>query len=46
VGNIDDDPTLDCWSIASISRWHPDGFGIAAGEPLREQDDTNRFWPW
>lgn len=39
VGNIDNDDTLDCWSIASYSRVGPRGQGIPAGEPLNDQND-------
>jgi type IV pilus assembly protein PilA len=45
-GNVDDDATLDQWSISSQSRMLPaacDAPGnIAAGEPANEQNDVNR----
>jgi type IV pilus assembly protein PilA len=40
AGNIDDDPTLDCWSIATVDRVAASGELISAGVPFHEQDDT------
>jgi hypothetical protein len=39
VGNIDDDPTLDCWSVATVDRVADGGMIIEAGSAFQEQDD-------
>jgi hypothetical protein len=40
AGNIDDDPDLDCWSIASFNRRTASGDVIPAGTPYHEQKDV------
>jgi type IV pilus assembly protein PilA len=40
VGDIDPDPTPDCWSIATVSRMAADGTRIEAGEPYNELNDV------
>lgn len=42
VGNIDGDPTLDVWSIASFDRAAPDGEPIPAGESYNDVSDVDR----
>lgn len=39
IGNVDDDPDWDCWSIASFERKTKDGTVVPAGEPLHEKSD-------
>ena len=39
AGNIDDDPTLDIWTISTAARKGPAGENIAPGEPFCEQND-------
>lgn len=41
VGNIDEDATLDVWSISTMDRKASDGTFISAGDPHREADDTD-----
>jgi len=41
AGNLDDDPMLDCWTIASMPRVDANGDLIPEGTPHREQDDTS-----
>ncbi len=41
AGNLDDDPMLDCWTIASMPRVDANGDPIPEGTPYREQDDTS-----
>lgn len=40
VGNIDDDPFLDVWSVSTKARTAQDGTTIQPGEPYVEADDT------
>lgn len=40
AANIDDDPTPDCWSIATVERVATDGTRIGAGEPYGELNDV------
>jgi type IV pilus assembly protein PilA len=42
AANIDDDATVDCWSIASEERRDADGNPIAAGVPYNEVNDVVR----
>ncbi len=39
VANIDDDPTPDCWSIATVERVAANGYRISEGEPYNELND-------
>lgn len=39
VGNIDQDPDLDLWSISSVARRDKNGKIIPPGEPLHDMDD-------
>jgi len=41
AGNIDKDPALDVWSIASFERTAADGSIIPEGTPYCERDDTD-----
>ena len=45
VGNLDQDPTLDCWSISSADRVGPNDYEnpgpIPAGMPWMDQDDVD-----
>jgi Domain of unknown function (DUF4190) len=40
IGNIDQDPTLDVWTISSESRQAPDGTTVPAGTPMNEVNDV------
>lgn len=40
VGNVDNDATLDVWSISSKDRVDADGLPVPAGQPLHEVDDS------
>lgn len=40
AGNIDGDPTPDCWSIATVERVAADGTRIAPGAPYNELNDV------
>jgi type IV pilus assembly protein PilA len=42
VGNLDNDATLDVWSISSEERRAPDGTRIEAGMPFNEVNDVER----
>jgi type IV pilus assembly protein PilA len=42
AGNIDADPTLDCWSISTANRVADGGEFVPAGVPFHEQDDTTK----
>lgn len=39
IGDVDDDPDFDCWSIASFERRTSDGRPVPAGQPLHEKTD-------
>jgi type IV pilus assembly protein PilA len=39
AGNIDADPALDVWSVATAERTSPDGKRIEPCEPFHERDD-------
>ena len=41
AGNVDNDATVDCWSISSVTRRTTKGATIAAGKPFHEQDDVH-----
>lgn len=41
AGNIDGDPTLDCWSISNVARVTSKGKTIPAGQPFNDQDDVD-----
>lgn len=40
AGDIDGDPTLDCWSIATVDRVTASGETISAGQPYNELNDV------
>jgi type IV pilus assembly protein PilA len=40
LGNVDNDTSLDVWSISSVDRTGPGGETIVAGQPWNENDDT------
>jgi type IV pilus assembly protein PilA len=40
VGNLDDDPELDTWSISSMERTSPLGARIPAGIPFNDYNDV------
>lgn len=40
AGDIDGDPTPDCWSIATVDRVTASGEKIFAGQPYNELDDV------
>jgi type IV pilus assembly protein PilA len=40
AANIDDDTTVDCWSIATVDRMAPEGTPIPAGVPYNELNDV------
>ncbi|MBI3183560.1 MAG: fimbrial protein [Myxococcales bacterium] len=42
AGNIDEDRTLDIWSVSTKDRTGPGGEGIAPGEPFNEVNDSSR----
>lgn len=40
AANIDDDPTPDCWSVATVERVAADGTRILEGQPYNELNDV------
>jgi hypothetical protein len=42
AAQLDDDATVDCWSIASVERTARDGTQIPAGQPWLELNDLDR----
>jgi len=42
IGNVDDDPDFDCWSIATFARKTKSGETIPAGQVLHEKSDFER----
>jgi len=42
VGNIDNDPTVDVWTVSSEDRLQPGGSPVPAGTPKNEVDDVTR----
>lgn len=40
VGNVDNDATLDVWSVSTEDRVAPDGMKVPAGAPMNHVDDT------
>jgi hypothetical protein len=42
AANLDDDATVDCWSIATVARVAADGTRIPEGVPHNEVDDVAR----
>ena len=40
AANLDDDTTVDCWSIATVDRVADDGTPISAGMPYNERNDV------
>ena len=43
AGNVDNDATINCWSVSSVKRRTPSGATIAAGRPYHEQDDVHHL---
>jgi hypothetical protein len=39
AANLDDDPTLDVWSLSTAARPRPGGAPVPAGEPFHHRDD-------
>ncbi|QRO01548.1 hypothetical protein JRI60_22260 [Archangium violaceum] len=46
AGNLDNDATLECWSIASVPRVDAYGNVIPEGQPYLEQDDLPQPTRW
>jgi len=42
AGNIDQDSTLDIWSISTLERTGPDGQRYAPGDPMHHLNDVER----
>jgi type IV pilus assembly protein PilA len=40
IGNIDNDPTLDVWTISSAERTDASGGTVPPGTPLNEVNDV------
>lgn len=40
VGNIDNDPTVDVWTVSSEDRSEPDGRTLPAGTPRNVVNDA------
>jgi len=40
VGNIDNDPTVDVWTVSSEDRTQPDGRSLPAGTPRNDVNDV------
>jgi hypothetical protein len=40
IGNVDNDPTLDVWTISSESRQAPDGMSVPPGSPRNDVNDV------
>jgi len=40
IENVDNDPTLDVWTISSESRQAPDGMSVPPGSPRNDVNDV------